>query len=558
MKKKQSERGGAMSSTRHEAVYHAAQRCQAASLPLTPLSLRGQKKACRVERQKTGGCFAWWNRRSPQRYVRPSSRMSSVLALSLLKNSRLILLSFEPDRKENADPDLSECTQSHTVTFSFATFALIVGHGPRFALGALPGKLLQHVAQRFDTGVAPMGFGIVPTFVRDGRRSRQSLQAGRVLVARAIISHFCQQPRSQSFACPRQMAEEGTVSMGQKKALNLLVIGGNLFDHRQQLAHQRQHQACFGPCGDGISRQMGLMHVLNDLVGSLLRQGMSGGFQHSRDLLRRGCHRLVRGGKCLQKVQGRRLLHFAEEGEGDRIVGFQARGQLIDQTRLAPDQAILIAGQGFQFGNHWTVWLQAPQIGELRSAVFGQQIGINLVRFGSCCRTFAIHGVGIDGIDGKTGFQQRRNQHAMIGFNDAGHGGLVVRATYRLKSARQFSQSESGMGDTKRGKLMPALIDDENVMMGIGPIYSCKPHEQGPPCETTVPGTAWSPFTAALTARLSNDSFPRNPGRRSAIFLNWSSHVETVAFRLPGSTVHTSKCTACSGPLSRGLVNSLL
>jgi len=206
-----------MSSTRHEAVYHAAQRCQAASLPLTPLSLRGQKKACRVERQKTGGCFAWWNRRSPQRYVRPSSRMSSVLALSLLKNSRLILLSFEPDRKENADPDLSECTQSHTVTFSFATFALIVGHGPRFALGALPGKLLQHVAQRFDTGVAPMGFGIVPTFVRDGRRSRQSLQAGRVLVARAIISHFCQQPRSQSFACPRQMAEEGTVSMGQKR-----------------------------------------------------------------------------------------------------------------------------------------------------------------------------------------------------------------------------------------------------------------------------------------------------------------------------------------------------
>jgi hypothetical protein len=39
-------------SIRHEAVYHAAVRCQAASLPLTPHPLRGQKKACLIERPK--------------------------------------------------------------------------------------------------------------------------------------------------------------------------------------------------------------------------------------------------------------------------------------------------------------------------------------------------------------------------------------------------------------------------------------------------------------------------------------------------------------------------
>ncbi|GHO44502.1 hypothetical protein [Ktedonospora formicarum] len=38
--------------TRHEGVYHVAQARQAAALSLTRLSLRGQKKACRVERQK--------------------------------------------------------------------------------------------------------------------------------------------------------------------------------------------------------------------------------------------------------------------------------------------------------------------------------------------------------------------------------------------------------------------------------------------------------------------------------------------------------------------------
>ncbi len=41
-----------MHSTRHEAVYHAAQNCQAAPLPLTVLSLRGLKRACQVESQK--------------------------------------------------------------------------------------------------------------------------------------------------------------------------------------------------------------------------------------------------------------------------------------------------------------------------------------------------------------------------------------------------------------------------------------------------------------------------------------------------------------------------
>ncbi len=44
-----------MISTWHEGVYHAAQPCQAASLPLTRLSLRGLKKACHVESQKMQG-----------------------------------------------------------------------------------------------------------------------------------------------------------------------------------------------------------------------------------------------------------------------------------------------------------------------------------------------------------------------------------------------------------------------------------------------------------------------------------------------------------------------
>ncbi len=47
-----------MHSTWHEGVYHATQGCQAASLSLTALSLRGLKRACQVESQKNAGFLA--------------------------------------------------------------------------------------------------------------------------------------------------------------------------------------------------------------------------------------------------------------------------------------------------------------------------------------------------------------------------------------------------------------------------------------------------------------------------------------------------------------------
>ncbi len=49
------ERKRGLPSSEHEEVYHAASRCQAASLSLTARRLHGLKKACSVERQKTGG-----------------------------------------------------------------------------------------------------------------------------------------------------------------------------------------------------------------------------------------------------------------------------------------------------------------------------------------------------------------------------------------------------------------------------------------------------------------------------------------------------------------------
>jgi hypothetical protein len=65
-----------MSSTRHEEVYHAAHRCQAASLSLTASRGRGRKWACQVENKKTAGFFVRLDRWSlDHRFLGSSARM---------------------------------------------------------------------------------------------------------------------------------------------------------------------------------------------------------------------------------------------------------------------------------------------------------------------------------------------------------------------------------------------------------------------------------------------------------------------------------------------------
>lgn len=227
----------------HEKVYHAASACQAASLSLTARRLHGEKKVCQIERQKTGGCFASWRSRLIQQNPQCSSSTRRMLTFGALKDDGLILLSLEPQREENAHPYIGKCSHRDTMTFAFCPFALIVVHGPGFGVRTLPGKLMQRIAQGFDTGIPSMRFGIVATFIGHRRSTCQCLQAARISVTRTIISQFCQQSRSKAFARTRQGAKQMTVSMGQKKALDLLIVGSNLFQHWQELSDQSQHQA---------------------------------------------------------------------------------------------------------------------------------------------------------------------------------------------------------------------------------------------------------------------------------------------------------------------------
>ncbi len=237
------------SSIEHEAVYHAASCCQAVSLSLTPRRLHAQKKTCSVEGKKTG-------RFASQRTALLSYRMTGMHLPSRLQRRTIIGLMRSEHSEDDSHPNVRQSTNRNAMAFAFRTLALIVSGGPGFLPSALPGKLMQRIPQRFDTAQTAVGFGVVPALKQDRRTASQGLQTGSTLIARGIITDFGEQTRSETFACSGQAQKDSIVFMAQKKAFNLLVVGGNLFEQRQQLCHQGQRQACIGARGHRSSLQV--------------------------------------------------------------------------------------------------------------------------------------------------------------------------------------------------------------------------------------------------------------------------------------------------------------
>src|SRR5260370_23664180 len=112
-----------------------------------------------------------------------------------------------------------------------------------FLLGALPGKLMQRIAQGLNTPQPSMGLGVVPALKQDWGGATQGLQTGGGCIASRIVPDFSEQGRSKTFDCSGQAAEDLGVFMAQKKLLDLLIIGSDLLHQRQQLGNQSQGHA---------------------------------------------------------------------------------------------------------------------------------------------------------------------------------------------------------------------------------------------------------------------------------------------------------------------------
>jgi len=177
------------------------------------------------------------------------------------------------------------------------------------------------------------------------------------------------------------------------------IVGRDLGDEHLQLRGQSQHQARLGPRDDGIGRQVRLPHALMDLARLGLGRRIARRGEDGRDPLhvRRPC-RVWRRERA-QEGQRRALVQLAEQLQGDGVVRFQARRELVDQPRLGLDQAVLVTREHLELGDEGAVRRQAPQVGQIAAPCARQQVGVDGVGLRAGGLTLSIDGLRVDRVD---------------------------------------------------------------------------------------------------------------------------------------------------------------
>jgi len=351
------------------------------------------------------------------RFLRGARR---VRLLRGQEGRRIVGVVVGPQGVDEADPLVGQGAHGHGVALPVAPLAVIVGQGPGLFLRALPGELLQGVAQGLVAGVTAMRFGEGATLKGHRRRAGQSLDAGRVGVAPPLIAPFRQQPRRQPRPGPREARAGPAVGMQPKKAGDLLIIGGDLGEEHPQLGGQRQHQARFGARHHRVTPQLRLTQAVVDLPRLDLRRRVTGCLEDGGDLLHRRRPRLLRGRERLQEGQRGRLLQFATQVQCDRIVRLEAGRELVDQAGLALDHGVLVARERLEFGDQGAIRGQPSQVGQVAPARTRQQVGVDGVGLGACGLAVPINGLGIDRIDGQTRVEQGGDEQAPVRLDDTG------------------------------------------------------------------------------------------------------------------------------------------
>ena len=136
------------------------------------VSLLGRIKQFQVESHASASRFAQERgAHQSQRSDRALSGSVSMRLVCLFKSGRVIATMASPHRKDDPDPDVGQCPHGHGMAFAFGPFPLVIGSGPRLALGRRPRELMKRIAQGLDTARSAVGFGIPAALKQHGRGS---------------------------------------------------------------------------------------------------------------------------------------------------------------------------------------------------------------------------------------------------------------------------------------------------------------------------------------------------------------------------------------------------
>jgi hypothetical protein len=236
------------------------------------------------------------------------------------KGRSLIAGLADPHAIDTTHPDVGQGADRHTVGLALRPLALVILPCPPLLQRRSPGELVQGVAQWLHAGKTFVRLRVIAALERDWRGPGQALNTAGIGITRSILAPFGKPPRSQALASTGERTPDLLVFMGQKKGADLLIVGGDILDHDQQLFDQRQHQARLGTHRDGACHQLGAMQLLDDLGGNSRWARMLPLSQRRGDLFQRGRLSCLGRRVGLQKDEGGALLQFGKQGKRSRIV----------------------------------------------------------------------------------------------------------------------------------------------------------------------------------------------------------------------------------------------
>jgi hypothetical protein len=115
--------------------------------------------------------------------------------------------------------------------------------------------------------------------------------------------------------------------------------------------------------------------------------------------------------------------------------------------------------------------LERTQVCQIAATSPRQQIGINGISLGPSWLSPAVHCLGVQGIDGETSLQERRDEQAMVGLHKAGD--LLGVTSNVQEESLELGQASWGMGDAKG----TYLVQHSEIMVVIRPIDASKEHD---------------------------------------------------------------------------------
>ena len=171
--------------------------------------------------------------------------------------------------------------------------------------------------------------------------------------------------------------------MSRKKPFDLPVVVTDGIDQGGQLTDQRQHETGPGPAHDGMGAKGGILAQVQDFLHGFPRPRVGVMFEEGRQLIGMGRFQVFQRRIGLEKGEGNRLVEFAEDLEGQRIVILQAGGQLVKKSGLLLHQARLIPRKQLEFLYQGMVGLQSAQTVVFLQPVASEQGCIDGIRLGS-------------------------------------------------------------------------------------------------------------------------------------------------------------------------------